>query len=78
MDLAAGGSFIVNPAGIPLIGPVFDEEKLLYAVLDADERRATKTYFDMIGHYARWDIVRLEVVEEPYIPGLQAGKLSRS
>ncbi len=68
LNIAAGGSFIVNPAGLSLVEPIFDEEKLIYGILDADERRATKAYFDAMGHYTRWDTVRLELREEPWTP----------
>ncbi|WP_435156860.1 carbon-nitrogen hydrolase family protein [Haladaptatus sp. DFWS20] len=60
-DLAGGGSMLVNPAGIVKAGPTLDEETLLVAEFDRDERRATKAYFDAMGHYARWDAVTLEV-----------------
>jgi amidase/nitrilase len=56
-----GGSMLVNPAGIVKAGPVVGEETLLTAEFDRDERRATKAYFDAMGHYARWDAVNLEV-----------------
>ena len=26
-----------------------------------DERRYTKSYFDALGHYTRWDILRLQI-----------------
>ncbi|MFC7173381.1 hypothetical protein ACFQL0_08445 [Haloplanus litoreus] len=42
-------------------GPAVGEETLLTAEFDRDERRATKAYFDAMGHYARWDAVNLEV-----------------
>ncbi|MBI2185209.1 MAG: carbon-nitrogen hydrolase family protein [Thaumarchaeota archaeon] len=67
-NVAAGGSMIVNPAGLLLSGPVLDEERILYATLDADDRRATKAYFDALGHYSRWDVVRLELREEERSP----------
>ena len=56
-----GGSMLVNPAGIVKAGPAVGEETLLTAEFDRDERRATKAYFDAMGHYARWDAVNLEV-----------------
>jgi len=52
---------LVNPAGIVQAGPAIGEETLLTAEFDRDERRATKAYFDAMGHYARWDAVNLEV-----------------
>lgn len=60
-NIAAGGSMIINPAGIVKKGPLLNEEGLLTAKVDADERRATKTYFDSMGHYSRWDAVSLDV-----------------
>jgi amidase/nitrilase len=56
-----GGSMLVNPAGVVKAGPAIGEETLLTAEFDRSERRATKAYFDAMGHYARWDAVNLEV-----------------
>jgi amidase/nitrilase len=67
-NMAAGGSFIVNPAGVYLHEPVFDREEIIYAELDSDDRRHTKAYFDALGHYSRWDLLRLELRGEPYEP----------
>ncbi|SEH11605.1 nitrilase [Natronorubrum sediminis] len=61
LNIAAGGSMLVNPAGIVKAGPVLNEEALLTAEFDRDERRATKAYFDAVGHYTRWDAVNLNV-----------------
>jgi amidase/nitrilase len=67
-NIAAGGSFIVNPAGVYLHEPVFDREEIIYAELDADDRRHTKAYFDALGHYTRWDLLRLDIRGEPLDP----------
>lgn len=67
-DLAAGGSMLINPAGVLKAGPAVGEETLLTAEFDRDERRATKTYFDAMGHYSRWDAVNLEVNDETLHP----------
>lgn len=67
-DIAAGGSAIVNPTGLYLAEPVLDREEIVYATLDADERRAMKAYFDAVGHYSRWDVVSLSVREEAWEP----------
>jgi nitrilase len=67
-NIAAGGSFIVNPAGVYLHEPVFDREEIIYAELDADDRRHTKAYFDALGHYTRWDLLRLDIRGEPNEP----------
>jgi amidase/nitrilase len=63
-----GGSMLVNPAGIVKAGPIVGEETLLTADFHRDERRATKAYFDAMGHYARWDAVSLQVSDETHDP----------
>jgi nitrilase len=63
-NVAAGGSMLVNPAGVVKAGPAVGEETLLTAEFDRDERRATKAYFDAMGHYTRWDAVNLEVSDQ--------------
>lgn len=60
-NVAAGGSMLVNPAGIVKAGPCVGEEALLTAEFNRDERRATKAYFDAAGHYSRWDAVNLNI-----------------
>jgi len=75
-NIAAGGSFIVNPAGVYLHEPVFDREEIIYAELDADDRRHTKAYFDALGHYTRWDLLRLDIRGEPNEP-LTVGRPKR-
>jgi amidase/nitrilase len=59
---------LVNPAGIVTAGPAVGEETLLTAEFDRSERRATKAYFDAMGHYARWDAVNLEVNDDRLDP----------
>ena len=67
-NVAAGGSMLVNPAGVVKAGPLVGEEGLLTADFERDERRATKAYFDAMGHYTRWDAVSLEVSDETLEP----------
>ncbi len=67
-NVAAGGSMLVNPAGVVEAGPLVGEEGLLTATFDRDERRATKAYFDAVGHYSRWDAVSLSVSDETLAP----------
>lgn len=63
--LCPGRSVIVDPAGEILAGPCDDGETLLSAELDLDQIVRGKFDFDVTGHYARPDIFRLIVNEEP-------------
>ena len=58
-----GGSVIVGPLGRVLAGPVYDEECILTAELDAGEIAEGKFDLDVAGHYARPDVFRLVVNE---------------
>ena len=59
-----GGSVIVGPLGKMLAGPVYDEECILTADLDAGEIAEGKFDLDVAGHYARPDVFRLVVNDE--------------
>ena len=59
-----GGSVIVGPLGKVLAGPVYDEECILTADLDAGEIAEGKFDLDVAGHYARPDVFRLVVTGE--------------
>lgn len=63
--LIRGGSVIVNPLGRLLAGPVYDRECILTAELDLAEIAEGKYDLDVVGHYARPDVFRLEVNERP-------------
>lgn len=43
----------------------FSIETIVYGVLDPAERYATKAYFDAVGHYTRWDFLRMEIKKGP-------------
>jgi len=60
-----GGSVIINPLGKTLAGPLYGEEGILRAELNLDEIAEGKFDLDVAGHYARPDIFRLTVNEEP-------------
>jgi nitrilase len=66
--LIRGGSCIVSPLGQFLAGPVYCEENLLLADLDLDDLARAKFDFDVVGHYSRPDVFRLEVNEQPMKP----------
>ena len=63
-----GYSAIVDPDGALLAGPLVREEGILYAEVDADHARSERYKFDPVGHYARPDVFRLIVNEEPKPP----------
>jgi nitrilase len=62
--LMRGGSLIVNPLGCLLTGPDYSGEKILTADLDPGEIAEGKFDLDVVGHYARPDVFRLEVNEK--------------
>jgi nitrilase len=62
-DLIRGGSVIVSPLGRVVAGPNYDGECILRAELDPGEIAEGKFDLDVVGHYARPDVFRLEVNE---------------
>lgn len=66
--MCRGGSAIISPLGEVLAGPLYDGEGILCADLDLGEVARGKFDFDVVGHYARPDIFRLTVNEEPMLP----------
>ena len=63
-----GGSCIVGPLGNVLAGPDFSGETILYADIDLYDIARAKYDFDVIGHYARPDLFRLEVDDSAKSP----------
>ena len=66
--LCRGASVIVSPLGEILAGPALDGETILHAELDLGAIAEGKYDFDVVGHYARPDIFRLSVNEQPMPP----------
>ena len=66
--ICRGGSVIVSPLGQVLAGPLYDQEGILYAELDRDEIIRSKVDFDVVGHYARPDVLQLLVDEQSKPP----------
>ncbi|MFU8827854.1 MAG: carbon-nitrogen hydrolase family protein [Phycisphaerales bacterium] len=56
-----GGSCIAGPDGSWVVEPVVGEERLIVAELDPELVRCERQNFDPSGHYARPDVLRLEV-----------------
>lgn len=66
--LIRGGSCVVGPLGELLTGPVYGEECVLATTLDRADLVRAKFDFDVVGHYARPDVFRLDVNERPMKP----------
>jgi nitrilase len=52
-----GGVCIVAPSGEVIAGPVYDQEATIQAELDLRATLHGKRYFDVVGHYARADVL---------------------
>jgi nitrilase len=63
--LCRGGSSIISPLGEILAGPLYDKEDILVADLDLGLIARSRFDFDAVGHYARPDVFRLIVNENP-------------
>ncbi|MFN0051839.1 MAG: nitrilase-related carbon-nitrogen hydrolase [Planctomycetales bacterium] len=63
--LIRGGSCVIDPFGQLLAGPKYGEECILTADIDRSEITRAKFDFDVVGHYSRPDVFRLEVNEQP-------------
>lgn len=63
-----GGSHVVGPFSEFLVEPRFGKEEIVYAECDLNERKLAKAYLDVMGHYARWDVARLDLREESWKP----------
>jgi nitrilase len=63
--MCAGGSVIISPLGEILAGPLWNQEGLLTAELDFSTLAKSKLDFDVVGHYARNDVFKLDVVGQP-------------
>lgn len=57
---AIGGSSIISPLAVPIVGPEHGS-RILYAECQAAMIKAMKAIVDTMGHYARPDVLRLLV-----------------
>ena len=58
----------IGPLGDYLAGPLFAQDGILVADLDLGQVIQGKSDFDVAGHYARPDVFRLVVNEQPAPP----------
>ena len=70
--LCRGASMIVSPLGVILAGPEIEGEAILRADIDLSQITEGKYDFDVVGHYARPDVFRLVVNEQP-MPAVVSG-----
>ena len=65
--LLRGGSAVIGPDGGYVAGPVLEERSILYAEIDLGRIREGQLALDTSGHYARPDVFRLVVNDEPQV-----------
>jgi nitrilase len=63
--LESGGSVIIGPDGAVLAGPLWKEEGILYADLDLNRIVEEHQLLDVVGHYARPDVLSLRFDPTP-------------
>ncbi len=56
-----GNTVIVDPYGDVLAGPITEQEGIVYAEVDTEKVRQSRRQFDVVGHYARPDVFKLDV-----------------
>mgnify|MGYP001572349837 CR=1 FL=1 len=65
----SGGSGIIDPfTGQYTVGPVYDKETIVYGEIDMGQVALAKAYYDVAGHWARWDVANLNLNEEEQVP----------
>ena len=67
--LIRGGSCIVSPFGELWAGPIYGGEEILTVELDRSDIVRGKFDLDVVGHYSRPDLFRLQVDEREQQPG---------
>ena len=65
----AGDSVVVAPGGKIAAGPLHESFGILYAEVDPERVGMARRSLDVVGHYARPDIFRLQVNRRPQGPG---------
>ncbi len=63
--MLTGGSGVIGPDGQWIVGPLHNEETVIYADLDLDHVAREQYAMDIVGHYNRPDIFSLTVDARP-------------
>ena len=66
--LVPGNGIICSPLGEVIAGPMRNEKGFLKADVDLEDVYSARRSFDVVGHYSRPDIFRLEVNRSPRSP----------
>ncbi|MGB3612491.1 MAG: Nit6803 family nitrilase [Elainellaceae cyanobacterium] len=66
----SGGCYtaIISPEGVPLCDPITDGEGMAIADLDISLITKRKRMMDSVGHYARPDLLKVQLNQEPWSP----------
>ena len=59
-----GGSCVVDPFGHVVSDTIWDHEGIIYAELDMQKVPASKMEHDVCGHYARPDVLKIQVEDK--------------
>ncbi|MBR6015094.1 MAG: carbon-nitrogen hydrolase family protein [Firmicutes bacterium] len=62
--ICRGGSNIIDPFGHVVGETIWDKEGIIFAELDMQKVPASRMEHDVCGHYARPDVLKLEVTEK--------------
>lgn len=68
VENSGGGSSIIAPSGDYLAGPMPDGEGLLTAEISLEDALPGKQLHNVLGHYARWDVLSLNFNRERFSP----------
>lgn len=73
-----GGSGIIGPSGEYIAGPVYDQETIVYGDIDLANIDKALWSTNLVGIYSRWDLINLQVRQQPYEPVVPMEKLGQA